>query len=165
MFLCYRKFDSHLTKISSRGSSFLKISVCCSQSVDQVLIIIYQPIAQDLSCRSGNTGLECRVKHLFALWIFYWTYRFSQLEKKNWNKILLNMSSIETENENEPLREVPNLGRVLVNIGEVWHDSNLGYPIFFVLELVVTNKCFDPAGDYWKRYRCIWIHKNTWVDW
>ena len=29
------------------------------------------------------------------------------------------MSSIETENEKEPLREVSNLGQVLVNIGEV----------------------------------------------
>ena len=29
------------------------------------------------------------------------------------------MSSIETGNEEEPLREVPNLGQVLVNIGEV----------------------------------------------
>ena len=35
------------------------------------------------------------------------------------------MSSIETENEKEPLREVPNLGQVLVNIGEVKIDSNL----------------------------------------
>lgn len=29
------------------------------------------------------------------------------------------MSSVETENKEEPLREVPNLGQVLVNIGEV----------------------------------------------
>ena len=29
------------------------------------------------------------------------------------------MSSIETGNEEETLREVPNLGQVLVNIGEV----------------------------------------------
>ena len=34
-------------------------------------------------------------------------------------KVLLNMSSTETDNQEEPLREVPNLGRVLVNIGEV----------------------------------------------
>ena len=29
------------------------------------------------------------------------------------------MSSVETKNNEEPLREVPNLGQVLVNIGEV----------------------------------------------
>ena len=34
-------------------------------------------------------------------------------------KVVLNMSSTETDNQEEPLREVPNLGRVLVNIGEV----------------------------------------------
>ena len=47
------------------------------------------------------------------------------------------MSSIETENEKEPLREVPNLGQVLVNIGEVLIDWN--YSLTILPSIIFKN--------------------------